>query len=61
MYDASFLHPARKCADSLPPVADAKQSHLDTKYSIFGRVIDGADTTLDALVRSLGRLSFPLD
>ncbi|KAL8284133.1 hypothetical protein RQP46_004882 [Phenoliferia psychrophenolica] len=29
--------------------ADAKQSHLDTKYSIFGRVIDGADTTLDAL------------
>jgi len=23
--------------------------HLDTKYTIFGKVIDGADTTLDAL------------
>ncbi|KAI8057762.1 peptidyl-prolyl cis-trans isomerase-like 3 [Syncephalis plumigaleata] len=26
-----------------------KQTHLDTKYTIFGKVIDGADTTLDAL------------
>ncbi|CAE6393828.1 unnamed protein product [Rhizoctonia solani] len=29
----------------------AKQSHLDAKYTIFGRVIDGADTTLDAMER----------
>lgn len=24
-----------------------KQSHLDTKYTLFGKVIDGQDTTLD--------------
>ncbi|KAG9102466.1 Peptidyl-prolyl cis-trans isomerase cyp10 [Ceratobasidium sp. 370] len=29
----------------------AKQSHLDAKYTIFGKVIDGADTTLDAMER----------
>ncbi|KAH8831636.1 cyclophilin-like protein [Flagelloscypha sp. PMI_526] len=27
----------------------SKQAHLDGKYTIFGKVIDGADTTLDAL------------
>jgi peptidyl-prolyl cis-trans isomerase-like 3 len=27
----------------------AKQAHLDGKYTIFGRVIDGADSTLDAM------------
>ncbi|KAJ1977098.1 Peptidyl-prolyl cis-trans isomerase cyp10 [Dimargaris verticillata] len=27
----------------------AKQSHLDTKYTVIGKVIDGEDTTLDAL------------
>ncbi|KAJ1984362.1 Peptidyl-prolyl cis-trans isomerase cyp10 [Dimargaris cristalligena] len=26
----------------------SKQSHLDTKYTVFGKVIDGVDTTLDA-------------
>ncbi|KAJ9074505.1 Peptidyl-prolyl cis-trans isomerase cyp10 [Entomophthora muscae] len=26
-----------------------KQSHLDTKYTLFGKVIDGLDTTLDAI------------
>ncbi|KAI0321776.1 peptidyl-prolyl cis-trans isomerase-like 3 [Amylostereum chailletii] len=29
----------------------AKQAHLDGKYSIFGKVIDGADSTLDAMER----------
>ncbi|EJD06517.1 cyclophilin-like protein [Fomitiporia mediterranea MF3/22] len=28
-----------------------KQSHLDGKYTIFGKVIDGADSTLDAIER----------
>jgi len=28
-----------------------KQAHLEGKYSIFGKVIDGADSTLDAMER----------
>ncbi|KDQ14929.1 hypothetical protein BOTBODRAFT_333231 [Botryobasidium botryosum FD-172 SS1] len=27
----------------------SKQSHLDGKYTIFGKVIDGADSTLEAM------------
>ncbi|KAH7106269.1 cyclophilin-type peptidyl-prolyl cis-trans isomerase [Auriculariales sp. MPI-PUGE-AT-0066] len=33
-------------------IAYSKQAHLDGKYSIFGRVIDGADSTLDAIERT---------
>merc|ERR1711939_139463 len=29
----------------------SKQAHLDSKYTIFGKVIDGADSTLDAMER----------
>jgi len=30
----------------------AKQPHLNSKYTIFGRVIDGADSTLDAMEKA---------
>ncbi|KAH8917614.1 cyclophilin-like protein [Atractiella rhizophila] len=33
-------------------VTYAKQNHLDAKYTIFGKVIDGAETTLDAMERT---------
>lgn len=29
----------------------SKQTHLDGKYTIFGKVIDGADSTLDLMER----------
>jgi peptidyl-prolyl cis-trans isomerase-like 3 len=29
----------------------SKQTHLDGKYTIFGKVIDGHDSTLDAIER----------
>jgi len=29
----------------------SKQAHLDGKYTIFGKVIDGADSTLDVMER----------
>jgi len=32
-------------------VTYTKQPHLEGKYTIFGRVIDGADSTLDAMER----------
>ncbi|KAJ7067129.1 cyclophilin-type peptidyl-prolyl cis-trans isomerase [Mycena amicta] len=32
-------------------VTYSKQGHLDGKYTIFGKVIDGADSTLDAMER----------
>ena len=32
-------------------IAYAKQAHLDSKYTIFGKVIDGQDSTLDAMER----------
>ncbi|KXN86058.1 Peptidyl-prolyl cis-trans isomerase-like 3, partial [Leucoagaricus sp. SymC.cos] len=32
-------------------VTYSKQLHLDGKYTIFGKVIDGADSTLDAMER----------
>jgi peptidyl-prolyl cis-trans isomerase-like 3 len=32
-------------------IAYAKQAHLDSKYTIFGKVIDGHESTLDAMER----------
>jgi len=32
-------------------IAYAKQPHLDSKYTIFRKVIDGQDSTLDAMER----------
>ncbi|PFH48744.1 hypothetical protein AMATHDRAFT_149163, partial [Amanita thiersii Skay4041] len=32
-------------------IAYSKQPHLDGKYTIFGKVIDGGDSTLDAMER----------
>lgn len=32
-------------------VTYAKQPHLDGKYTVFGKVIDGGDSTLDAMER----------
>ncbi|KAF5391603.1 hypothetical protein D9757_002533 [Collybiopsis confluens] len=32
-------------------IAYSKQQHLDGKYTIFGKVIDGADSTLDTMER----------
>ena len=32
-------------------VTYAKQPHLDGKHTIFGKVIDGADSTLDSMER----------
>lgn len=29
----------------------SKQAHLDSKYTIIGKVIDGTDSTLDAMER----------
>lgn len=29
----------------------SKQAHLDGKYTIFGKIIDGADSTLDSIER----------
>jgi peptidyl-prolyl cis-trans isomerase-like 3 len=34
-------------------VTYGKQPHLDGKYTIFGKVIDGADSTLDTMERVL--------
>ncbi|KAK0446244.1 cyclophilin-like protein [Armillaria borealis] len=40
----------------------SKQAHLDGKYTIFGKVIDGSDTALDAMERApVNNKNRPLD
>ncbi|KAK0204986.1 cyclophilin-like protein [Desarmillaria ectypa] len=40
----------------------SKQAHLDGKYTIFGKVIDGSDTVLDAMERvPVNNKNRPLD
>lgn len=40
----------------------SKQAHLDGKYTIFGKVIDGSDTALDAMERvPVNNKNRPLD